>query len=202
MLHSASYTLPMWLRPPQIRRGNSFFSSFPCPPGRLVVLATSPNALPSASRCPTPRSELGQFRSRAASPAASPRRKPDAAPCHSTSHKPQHGCSRAPLSSNSPLLPCFFFGNGKGQLGSRLHSLQGFTVLAHKARTIAVAAGEWPGGGGVAIFVHQLLRERVQLVPTMPTAPFEATLTVRVRTGLSHWQFITNTYFQPPWRRH
>jgi hypothetical protein len=30
----------------QIRRGNAFFSLFPCPPGRLEVLPTSPNALP------------------------------------------------------------------------------------------------------------------------------------------------------------
>jgi hypothetical protein len=88
-------------------------------------------------------------------------------------------------------------GRRAGRLGSRLHSLQGFTVLAHKARTIAVSAGVWPGGGGVAIFVHHLLRERVQLVPTNPTPPFEATLTVRVRTGPTHWQFVTNTYFEP-----
>ena len=87
-------------------------------------------------------------------------------------------------------------GKRAGRLGSRLHSLQGFTVLAHKARTIAVTAGVWPGGGGVAIFVHHLLRQRVQLVQTNPTPPFEATLTVRVRTGPTHWQFITNTYFE------
>jgi hypothetical protein len=86
-----------------------------------------------------------------------------------------------------------------GRLGSRLHSLQGSTVLAHKARTLAVTAGGWRGGGGGAICVHHLLRQRVQLVQTNRTPPFEATLTaltVRARTGPTHWQFVTNTYFE------
>ena len=73
---------------------------------------------------------------------------------------------------------------------SRLQSIPDFFVLKHKARTVEQNPA-WPSGG-VAVLVHHLLRDDVHLVHTDTTYPFEASVTVRMRTADGKWLQLGN----------